>query len=78
MTLNLIWFVFPSAPGRCAIVEAFKGVGASDSLLSELPDSVITSAVIVIIVIALEATGGRVKGSLEFDPESLLRTNRGI
>lgn len=63
MTLNLIWFVFPSAPDRCAIVEVFKGGAGSDSLLSELSDTVITNAVIVIIVIVLETTGGRERKS---------------
>lgn len=65
MTLNLIWFVFPSAPDRCVIVEVFKGSGEGGrgSLLSELSDIVITTAVIVIIVIVLETTGGRERKS---------------
>lgn len=59
MTLNLIWFVFPSALDRCAIVQTYKG--ENDSLLSELTDIVITRAVIVIIVIMLETTREREK-----------------
>lgn len=63
MTLNLIWFVFPSAPDRCAILEVFKRGGENDSLLSELSDIVITRAVTVIIVIVLETTRGRERKS---------------
>lgn len=59
MTLNLIWFVFPAAPDRCALVEDFEGGRGGWSLLSELTDTVTTSAVIVIIVLMLEAKGGR-------------------
>ena len=66
MTLTLIWFVFPSARDRCAIVEAFEGRGANDARESELPDTAIRALPLSLLLLCYKRREGG-EGSVQYD-----------